>query len=116
MKYLRTWLWSIAYDPHFVAAKKNRKVGQTAIQKVDDALGHEPAPMTSLGAVENYMDHALQLQAEHLAWMDAKEALSISACEPLAASWEDPILSELNLKGFSTGAADVRHVRFSHAP
>ena len=39
IKFVRTWLWSIAYDPNFVAAKKNKREGRTAIQKVDDALG-----------------------------------------------------------------------------
>ena len=33
MKFLRTWLWSIAYNPNFVAAKKNKREGRTAIQK-----------------------------------------------------------------------------------
>ena len=38
LKLLATGHWSIAYDPQFVAAKKNRKVGLTAIDKVDKAL------------------------------------------------------------------------------
>ena len=38
MKMLSTWHWSIAYDPEFVAAKKNKKLGRTAVAKVDEAL------------------------------------------------------------------------------
>ena len=38
MKFLKTWLWSIAYDPDFVAAKKNKTTGNTAVAKVDRAL------------------------------------------------------------------------------
>ena len=38
IKYLRTFLWSIAFDPEFIAAKKNRKMGKTAIGKIDEAM------------------------------------------------------------------------------
>ena len=38
MKLLSTWHWSIAYDPNFVAAKKNKKAGLTAIDTIDKAL------------------------------------------------------------------------------
>ena len=39
LKFLRTWVWSIAFDPNFTAAKKNKRLGKTAVQKVDDAIG-----------------------------------------------------------------------------
>ena len=38
MKYLETWLWSIAFDKNFVSAKKSKQQGSTAIGKVDDYL------------------------------------------------------------------------------
>ena len=38
VKYLRTFLWSIAFDPEFIAAKKNCKIGKTAIGKIDEAM------------------------------------------------------------------------------
>lgn len=38
MKFLRHWHWSIAFDPSFTAAKKNKRAGLTAVKKVDDAL------------------------------------------------------------------------------
>ena len=38
MKFLRHWHWSIAFDPSFTAAKKNKRAGLTAVRKVDDAL------------------------------------------------------------------------------
>ena len=38
IKYLKTMRWCIAFDPHFVAAKKNRKLGKSAVQKIDDSF------------------------------------------------------------------------------
>ena len=38
MKFLETWLWSIAFDKNFVSAKKSKQQGSTAIGKVDDYL------------------------------------------------------------------------------
>ena len=38
MKFLRCWHWCIAFDPSFTAAKRNKRAGWTAVQKVDDAL------------------------------------------------------------------------------
>ena len=35
LKFMATWHWTIAYDPNFVAAKKNKKLGLTAVDKVD---------------------------------------------------------------------------------
>ena len=40
LKFLSTWHWSIAFDPHFLAAKKNKKAGLTAVSKVDHAMQH----------------------------------------------------------------------------
>ena len=58
LKFLRTWVWSIAFDPNFTAAKKNKRLGKTAVQKVDDAIGSNSGPLTAASA----MDHMLQLQ------------------------------------------------------
>ena len=38
LKLMSTWHWTIAYDPQFVAAKKNKKLGLTAIDRIDKAL------------------------------------------------------------------------------
>ena len=38
IKFLKTWLWSIAFDPNFVSAKRNKKKGQTATGRVDQYL------------------------------------------------------------------------------
>ena len=35
-RFLETWEWSIAFDPTFTAAKKNKKLGRTAIQKMEE--------------------------------------------------------------------------------
>ena len=53
MKFLLNQLWSIAYDPNFVAAKKNKSAGNTAIQKIDDALGDSNVPLTASGSYDN---------------------------------------------------------------
>ena len=65
VKYLRTRLWSIAFDPNFIAAKKNRKAGKTAIQKVDDAIGDFGAPLKSGGPYEDavFWQHFSMLRA-----------------------------------------------------
>jgi hypothetical protein len=34
VKFLETWPWSIAYGLIFGAAKKNRKIGKTAVQSL----------------------------------------------------------------------------------
>lgn len=38
LKFLSTWPWSIAFDPHFIGAKKNKKAGLTAVSKVECAM------------------------------------------------------------------------------
>ena len=38
MKFLHGWHWCIAFDPSFTAAKRNKRAGLTAVQKVDDAI------------------------------------------------------------------------------
>lgn len=53
LKFLRRWVWSIAFDPNFVAAKKNKRVGKTAVQAVDDALGHTSLPLAEYGNYDN---------------------------------------------------------------
>eukprot|EP00434_Breviolum_minutum_P014147 symbB.v1.2.012474.t1/scaffold861.1/size176854/4 len=65
VKYLRTRLWSIAFDPNFIAAKKNRRTGKTAIQKVDDAIGDFSPPLKSAGAYEDavFWQHFSMLRA-----------------------------------------------------
>ena len=66
LKFLRTWLWSIAYDPNFVAAKKNRKVGKTAVQAIDDALGHSSGPLVEDGNFDFADEHQFAIIARDL--------------------------------------------------
>ncbi|CAK9094309.1 unnamed protein product [Durusdinium trenchii] len=33
---LKSWLWAIAFDASFTAAKKNKRQGRTAVKKIDD--------------------------------------------------------------------------------
>ena len=53
-----------------MAAKKNKREGRTAIQKVDDALGHDSHPLHTHGAMDSYLDEIMTLQAQHLAAAD----------------------------------------------
>ena len=47
VKFLTTWLWSIAFDPSFTSAKKSKAQGRSAIGAIDDYLGNGPEePMT----------------------------------------------------------------------
>ena len=66
LKFLRAWVWSIAYDPNFVAAKNNKKVGKTAIQAVDDALGHSSGPLADFGSFDNAEEHQLAILARDM--------------------------------------------------
>eukprot|EP00439_Symbiodinium_sp_Y106_P045439 s1898_g5.t1 len=42
LKFLTTWLWSIAFDPSFTSAKKSKAQGRSAIGAIDDYLGNGP--------------------------------------------------------------------------
>ena len=42
LKYLRTKLWSIRYDPSFTSAKKAKKQGKSAIEAIDEFLQGDP--------------------------------------------------------------------------
>ena len=79
LKYLRSRCWSIAYDPNFTAAKRNKKVGKTAIQKVDDALGDFSPPLSSHGAFEDFSEHAFAIIARELQLHDLQQDLAINA-------------------------------------
>ena len=78
LKLLRTWLWSIAYDPNFVAAKKNKKVGKTAVQAIDDALGHSSQPLLPQDGIEDAKDLAVAALSHELLHEDLRE-LAINA-------------------------------------
>ena len=77
MKFLLNRLWSIAYDPNFVAAKKNKRTGNTAIQKIDDALGDLQVPLSAAGSFENFAEHALAISAGELYRQDQLADLAI---------------------------------------
>ena len=42
LKYLKTKLWCVAFDPTFTAAKKNAKKGQTAVSAIDRVRDSQP--------------------------------------------------------------------------
>ena len=35
-RFLKSWLWAVAFDASFTAAKKNKRQGRTAVKKIDD--------------------------------------------------------------------------------
>ena len=118
MKFLLNRLWSIAYDPHFVAAKKNKRTGNTAIQKIDDALGDMQVPLTASGAFDNYAEHALAISAGELYRQDQLDAFAINAAELHredlavlaihAGSRDVPIGSIFSLPSHSTVSCDLK--------
>ena len=57
LKYMKSRCWSIAFDPNFVAAKRNKKNGKTAIHKIDDALGDTSPPLAVHGAYEDFSEY-----------------------------------------------------------
>ena len=42
LKYLKTKLWCVAFDPTFTAAKKNAKKGHTAVSAIDRVKDSQP--------------------------------------------------------------------------
>ena len=82
MKFLLNRLWSIAYDPNFVAGKKNKRTGNTAIQKIDDALGDLQVPLSGGGSFENYAENALAISAGELYRQDQLADLAVTAGPP----------------------------------
>ena len=125
LKYLRSRCWSIAYDPNFTAAKRNKKVGKTAIQKVDDALGDFSPPLSSHGAFADFSEHAFAVIARELQLHDLQQDLAINAgslhvhaitagsqtgqirtpCFGTLSPCEDMCTAAHDLKPFCTGAA-----------
>ena len=51
-KFLKTWLWAVKYDPQFIASKKNKKEGKTAINQIDDYLSGKPDLSFYAGATD----------------------------------------------------------------
>ena len=43
IKFLKTWLWSIAFDPTFTSAKRSKQKGNTAVGRVDKYIRHGSA-------------------------------------------------------------------------
>ena len=79
--YLKPPHWAVAYDPNFVAAKRNKKPGKTAMQHVDDALGDDAVPLTAQGVFDDFSEHwhALAIIAGDLYHQDQMHDLAISA-------------------------------------
>ena len=78
LKYMKNRCWSIAFDPNFVAAKRNKKIGKTAIQKIDDALGDTSPPLAVHGAYEDFSEHALAIIAHEFHLHDLQHELAIN--------------------------------------
>ena len=79
LKFLKTRHWAVSYDPNFVAAKRNKKSGKTAIQQVDDALGDTAVPLTAHGVFDDFSEHALAIIAGDLYHQDQLHDLAIIA-------------------------------------
>ena len=60
MKFLQRRLWSMAFDPSFTASKKNRKLGRSAVQEIDQYSRSKPDFCSMIGA-ETQSCHALHL-------------------------------------------------------
>ena len=56
-RFLQTWMWCVAFDPTFTAAKKNKSLGKSAVQCIDEQIGIED-PLVS------HEDHLLRLLFE----------------------------------------------------
>ena len=54
---MKSRCWSIAFDPNFVAAKRSKKIGKTAIQKIDNALQDTSPPLAVHGAYEVFFQN-----------------------------------------------------------
>ena len=78
-KFLKTWLWSIAYYPNFVAAKKNRKIGKTAVQKIDDALGEHFSPLHEDPVLSHHNLADLAISAADVFLQKLQRELAINA-------------------------------------
>ena len=42
IKFLQTWLWSIAFDPTFTSSRKSKQRGHSAVRQVDQHLKRHP--------------------------------------------------------------------------
>ena len=52
VKYLQTWLWSIAFDPSFTSAKKSKRAGSSAVGRVDNFLKGSSQPWNTTDAFD----------------------------------------------------------------
>ena len=82
-----------------MAAKRNKRTGQTAIQKVDDALGDAKVPLTAHGSYDNYAEHVLAISAGELYHQDFQQDLAINA--------GDLFHSDLHVLAIHAGSRDV---------
>ena len=80
MKFLLNRLWSIAYDPHFVAAKKNKRTATPRFRN-RRCSGWHASSFTASGAFDNYAEHALAISAGELYRQDQLDAFAINAAE-----------------------------------
>ena len=55
MKLLQRHLWSMAFDPSFTASKKNRKLGRSAVQEIDQYSRSKPDFCSMIGAENSVM-------------------------------------------------------------
>ncbi|CAK9003505.1 unnamed protein product [Durusdinium trenchii] len=92
VKFLQTNRWSIAFDPQFVAAKRNKKTGHTAVSKVDKAMawneGHHFEPFDLFCSDSSELHYLHTFAADFLFWGGATNPPSAAqACMDAAVSW-----------------------------
>ena len=56
LRFLQDWMWRVAFDSTFTAAKKSKTLGRSAVQCIDERIGLED-PLLSY----DYEDHVLRL-------------------------------------------------------
>ena len=74
LKFLRTGVWSIKFDPDFTAAKKGKKIGKSAVDAVDKHLFGDPN------------DHWLSASDSFLGWCNMYSFNQMHTPSPYAAS------------------------------
>ena len=105
-KFLKTWVWTIAFDPSFTASKKNRRVGKSAIQQIDDSLGNDTSSnhwnsmsqAINAGFLQEWLDlSAIIASAQHPHWeLPELSRFDVSQCQ-----------TDEHLTSFCAGATSV---------
>ena len=65
----KIWLWAVKYDPQFIASKKNKKEGKTAMNQIDDYLkGGKPDLSFYSGATDPHPCQVCLFDMLHKSW------------------------------------------------